>query len=233
MKKFFVLCILFSSMLFGAYDIKIGVFQNGKNLRANIAKVKPSTFRKQIIVQKKNNLYYAHAVIFGTGINAANALKAYRKVFKDAFISGKVREVKTKPKVKIIPKNISVKKEQKLLPVPKVKKELLDAKTLLLDKNVYVCYVNGPGHLDDRVVQMVFNEKSMVYSPLDKKVSLNIKYKIKKDKVFLNVMDTEIIHKLVDHKEGYITVESYIGMKKMHDLRYFFNQEDAFQYLKK
>ena len=220
MRILLIFAILGIHLLFGAYDIKLGVFANVKNLRANIAKVRPVMFRHKIIVQKKNNLYYTHAIISGTDVQAAKALKSYSTIFPDAFISGQVKEQY---------KKIRVMKKQRVLK----KKVLLDAGSLLQGKTIYLCYADGPSHLDNRIVAMTFNDKTITYTPLEKKSTVEIPYTIEKNKVLLHVSDTQMIHKVIDNRKTYLDVESYIGTKKMHHLRYYFIVKDAIEYLKK
>ena len=228
MKAVVIFAIFGIHMLFGAYDIKLGVFANVKNLHANIAKVRPVIFRDKIIVQKKNKLYYTHAVISGSGVEAAKALKSYRRIFPDAFISGKVKEyhkkIRVTKKTKVIKKSKVIKKE---------KKALLDVGSLLQEKKIYLCYADGPSPVDQRIVAMTFNDKTITYTPLEKKSTVEIPYSIEKNRILLHVADTQMIHKVIENKKTYLEVESYIDTKKMHHLRYYFILKDAIEYLKK
>ena len=228
-------------ILFGAYDIKLGVFANVKNLRANITKVRPVVFRHKIIVQKKNKLYYTHAIISGSGVQAAKALKSYKRIFPDAFISGEVKE--HHPKRKVVKKRRAVKKVKETdktessptlnaVKTPE-KKALLDARSLLQGKTVYLCYTDGPSQVGKRIVAMTFNDKTITYTPLEKKSTVEIPYTIEKNKVLLHVADTQMIHKVIGNSKTYLDIESYIGTKKMHHLRYYFIVKDAIEYLKK
>jgi len=237
MKKLFLLWVLIfsTSTLFGAYDIKLGVFKNVKNLRVNIAKIKPYTLRKQIIIKNKKGFYYTHATVSGSRSQADKALKAYRRIFKDAFIAGKIKEhhkVKKKLRKKKIKHVKKIKPIAKIVPVEVATMKTLDAKLLLKNKTVYLCYEDGPAHLEKRIVQMVFNENTISYIPLDKKEALEIDYSIKNSSVLLKLSDITMIHKIIEKKETYLAVESYVGSKKMHTLRYYFNQEDALKFLK-
>jgi len=222
-------------MLFGAYDIKLGVFKNVENLRVNIAKIKPYTFRKQIIVKNKKGFYYTYAIVKGNSIQAHKALRVYRRIFKDAFIAGKIKErhkVKKKLRKKKIKHVKKIKPIAKIVPAPVGTMKILDAKVLLKNKTVYLCYEDGPAHLEKRIVQMVFNENTISYMPLDKKETLEIDYTIKNNSVLLKLSDITMIHKVIEKKDTYLIVESYVSTKKMHTLRYYFNQEDALKFLK-
>ena len=240
MRILLIFAIFGIHMLFGAYDIKLGVFANVKNLRANIVKVRPVVFRHKIIVQKKNKLYYTHAIIPGSGVQAAKALKSYKRIFPDAFISGEVKEHHRKRKV--VKKRRAVKKVKETdktenYPILKAteispKEKLLAIDSLLEGKTIYLCYADGPSHLDNRIVAMTFNGKTITYTPLEKKSTVEIPYTIEKNKVLLDVADTQMIHKVIENRKTYLDVESYIGTKKMHHLRYYFIVKDAIAYLK-
>jgi hypothetical protein len=279
MKKTFLLLVLIfsTSMLLGAFDIKLGVFKNIKNLRVNIAKVKPYTFRKQIIVKKRKSFYYTYAIVKGSRSQATKALKAYQHIFKDAFIAGQIKPSKKIAKKKIsakksvrkkrTSKKVSVKKvtDKKNMPIKKtlIKKEMdalvedvndtkkntskivvaprvmvekkvtiIDIKEVLSLKTVYLCYEGGPAHLKHRVVQMTFNEDTISYNPLGEDPILDIAYKMEENKVVLTLMDTQMTHKIVDNQEDYLSVKSYVGDKKMHTLRYYFNESLAVKYVK-
>ena len=240
MRILLIFAIFGIHMLFGAYDIKLGVFANVKNLRANITKVKPVIFRDKIIMQKKNKLYYTHAIISGSDVQAAKALTSYRHIFPDAFISGEVQEYHSKKRVfkkrKIVKKVKEIDKAESL-PVPNAikmpeKKALLDAVSLLQGKTIYLCYTDGPTHLDKRIVAMTFNDKTITYAPLEKKSTVEIPYSIEKNRILLHVADIQMIHKVIKNKKTYLDVESYIDTKKMHHLRYYFILKDAIAYLK-
>lgn len=325
MKKLFLLLVLIfsTSMLFADFDIKLGVFKNVKNLRANIAKVKPYTFRKQIIVKKRKGFYYTYAIVEGSRSQAKKALKAYQNIFQDAFIAGQVKPRKKRVKKKVSVKKISQKKESvKKMPKQKVSSQkpllkkapkvivltkmpitkkteeqnsssseinvntiennisivsnevlitkkslgeskedttvkdvnqteknmtkiivtqteivekivqIVDAKEVLFLKTIYLCYEDGPAHLIHRVVQMKFNEDSISYAPLDEKEILDIHYTIVENMISLSLFDIMMIHKVIEKKDTYLVVESYVGTKKMHKLRYYFNKENAQKFLK-
>ena len=122
-------------------------------------------------------------------------------------------------------------------PVPNVvkipeKKALLDAVSLLEEKTIYLCYSDGPSHVDKRIVAMTFNDKTIIYAPLEKKSTVEIPYTVEKNRILLDVADIQMVHKVIENKKTYLDVESYIGIKQMHHLRYYFIVKDAIEYLK-
>jgi len=217
MQKLLLLLGIFfySTMLFGAYDVKIGVYKNGENLRHNIARVANIKYRKSIMVERKNHLYYAHAVLTN-GVDAKNALHAYKRVFKDAFISkNQVRVKKVVKKVKI-PEKI----------------KHIDAQALLENKTIYLCYEKGPKHLKDRVVQMVFAKEFVTYNPLKKMATpVKMPYEFKDNNLTLHLSDMKITHHIYKASPNFLYAHSIIDGLVVNKLRYYFDEKAALEYV--
>ena len=241
MKKLLVLLIIFfyTSTLFGAYDVKLGVYKNAKNLRINIAKIKNSKYKKQIIIEKRGRLHYLHAVV-DSNKEARNALRAYKRVFKDAFISK--QQVASRKKVKKVP-SVVAKLEKPMVKAeitPKVKQEepksivLIDAKALLADKTIYLCYENGPKHLQDRVVKMIFEKDYVTYNPL-KKMSTPVKmpYTFTENNLTLELSGMNITHNLYNKDAQFIQAKSVIDGLVINKLRYYFDEAAAISFVSK
>jgi len=214
-------------MLFGAYDVKLGVYKNAKNVRENIAKIKYTKYRKQIIVEKKGRLHYVHAVI-ASNKEARDALHVYRRVFKDAFISKTPVVLKKKAKkVKKVslPRVKQVKKPEEI-------KQLCNVKELLVDKTVYVCYEKESSDVQKRVVQMRFGQKYVEYLPLQSESQpLKLQYAFEKDNVILPMSGLIVIHKIYKKEVNFLYVQSFINGKKAHVLRYYFDENAALAFV--
>jgi len=229
-----VIFFFFTTSLFGVYDIKLGIYSDVNNLRASIVKVRPYTFRKKIKVRKKGQYYYLYVRIQADREKADRALRVYRKVFKDAFIADGVNAVKKKHKKK----RVSKQKKQMLkksLFKSRVSRNKKNLKSFLFHKSIYMCYEDGPGYLEHRIVQIHFHKNLLSYLPLslEKKVPLKIPYKIRKETIFLRLSDVEIVHKVMEKKESYLHIQSYVKKHKMYTLRYFFDKEHALAYIGK
>jgi len=219
MQKFVFLLgmLLTTSILFGAYDIKIAVYQGSKNLRHNIAKVKNSKYRKRIIIEKRNRLYYAHAV-FTNYADAKNALHIYQRVFKDAFIS------KNKLHVKKVVRNEKS---------PKITEDI-NAKALLENKTIYLCYEKGPKHLKDRVVQMIFSKEHVIYNPLKKMATpVEISYEFQDNILMLHLSEMKMIHYIYKKAPNFLYVQSMADGLVVNKLRYYFDEKSALEYVAK
>lgn len=226
MKLFLVFFTLFyATTLFGAYEVKIAVYKNAKNLHAAIAKISKAKYRNSIKVEKKHNLYYAHAIL-ASNKEAANALHDYKKVFQDAFIADKqVALPQPKPAHKTVQPVAPKVKETKPLP-------LLNAQALLEDKTVYLCYENGPAHLKDRLVKMVFKAGEVTYDPM-KKMSKPVEMPcaFKKNALTLQLSDMKITHQLTEKRPNYLLAKSTIDGVVVNRLRYYFDKDAALAFV--
>ena len=236
MQKLLALLVIFfyTTTLFGAYDVKIGVYKNAKNLRANIAKIKNATYRKSIVIEKKNRLYYAHAIL-PSNKDARNALHAYKRVFDDAFIAKKQVQIKKRVK-KASPIVQKKKKEKVLLAKPKqikpADKKKINAQALLENKTIYLCYEKGPKHLKDRVVQMVFQKEYVIYNPLKKMSSpINMPYEFKDNNLTLHLSDMKITHNVYKQASNFLYAQSMIDGLVVNKLRYYFDEGAALAFV--
>jgi len=229
MKNVFILItfLVYTTTLFGAYDVKIGVYKNAKNLRIKIAKIKSIKYRRSIKIEKKNRLYYAHAIL-ASNKDAQNALHAYKKIFKDAFIAKE--QVVLKSNKKRVKKKLVAKSEAK----KQVLSKKIEAKKLLGHQTVYLCYDKSPKHLKKRVVQMVFDEQMVKYTPLDnKKNQLDIEYTFENAKVRLNLLDMNITHEIDAIHTDYLSARSSVSGETAYTLRYYFNEKEALAFVKR
>jgi len=237
MKKLLALLgiLFYTTTLFGAYDVKIGVYKNAKNLRANIAKIKSTKYRKSIVIERKNRLYYAHAIL-PSNKDARNALYAYKRVFDDAFIAKK--QVQIKKRVKKASPVVKKEKQEKVLRTQKKEKkqsniEMINAQALLENKTIYLCYEKGPKHLKDRVVQMVFEKEYVIYNPLKKMSSpVNMPYEFKDNNLTLHLSDMNITHNVYKKASNFLYAKSMIDGLVVNKLRYYFDENAALEFVK-
>jgi len=215
-------------MLFAGYDVKLGVYKNAKNLRANVAKIKSTKHRKNVLIEKRGPLYYAHAIV-ASKQEAKTALREYKEVFSDAFIAKEQVRMKKKKKLK----KVFNKTKKKTLKVNK-KINKLNAGDLLQGKTVYLCYDKSPKRLKERVVKLVFSEKMLSYIPLDKNdTKLELGYSFEENKLTLNLPDMNITHEINAIKEGYLEASNRVEGKNIYTLRYYFDEEDAWEFVKR
>lgn len=224
-----LLNLLFVSTLLGGYEIKLGVYKNTQNLKHNIQTITPVKFKDYVTVRRNNNLNYVHALIDGNKQEAEEALKAYRRIFKDAFIANKKsRLVKKSPQ----------KNPQKPSPVPlkkvsKVSSEKeFDAQALLQNKTIYLCYEADARHAKKRIMELKFLEKKLTYkSLLDDYAPIDIPYHFEGKNIYLKMSGLDFKHTIEENNKNYLHLKSFINGKKAHKLRYYFTLKDAKQYM--
>lgn len=233
MKKVFIALLfscLYTSILLGAYDIKLGVYKNTKNLQLNIEKIKPTKYKNYISIRRKNNLNYVHAITDGNREEAESALKVYKSIFKEAFISTqpitltkKVQKKATSkvssPQIKTIPKIANVKH--------------FDAQTLLKNKTIYLCYEADVLHSQKRIMEMRFSDETLKYrSLLHDFTPIDVVYHFDEGSIYFTLSGIDFKHTINEENQKFLYLTSFIKGKKAHRLRYYFTLEDAQQYMR-
>ena len=226
MKKQIVFLTLFlaASNLFGAYEVKIAMYKNHHFLMAMIAKVKEPEYKKNIVIQKKDQSYYVTSPVYETKGEARKALRAYKKVFKDAFIQDAIKQ---KPPTQASNNAVIIEKQE-----PQIEKRC-SAEELLANKTVYLCYENASTSAQKRIVQMDFEEEYMEYLPLKSTYApLKISYTFKDDTVVLPISGLEFVHKIYKKEDNFLQVKSFTdGKESSHTLRYYFKKEDLDRFI--
>ena len=227
MKKqiLFLSVLLAASNLFGAYEIKIAKYKNHTFLILGIAKIKASEYRKNIVIEKRNEFYYVTSALYESKSEAQKALHAYKKVFKDAYIQDGMKNH--------IPNEVSEKRVLSELEKPQTEKQC-NAEELLEKKTVYLCYENGSTSSQKRIIQMNFEGEYMEYLPLKSTYKpLKIDYTFKDDTIVLPMSGIEFVHKIYKKEEKFLRVKSFTeGKESSHTLRYYYKKEDALEFLK-
>ena len=190
-----------------------------------IAKIKASEYKKNIVIEKRNEFYYVTSALYESKSEAQKALHAYKKVFKDAYIQ---EDVKSQVATAASEKTVSTE-----LGKPQTEKPC-NAEELLENKTVYLCYENGSTSAQKRIIQMDFEEEYMEYLPLKSTYDpLKISYTFKDDTVVLPISGLEFVHKIYKKEESFLRVKSFTeGKESSYTLRYYFKKEDALEFLK-
>ena len=190
-----------------------------------IAKIKASEYRKNIVIEKRNEFYYVTSALYENQSEAQKALNAYKKVFKDAYIQ---EDVKSQ-----IPTEVSEKRVISELKKPQTEKQC-NAEELLESKTVYLCYENGSTSSQKRIIQMDFEGEYMEYLPLRSTYKpLKIDYTFKDDTIVLPMSGIEFVHKIYKKEEKFLVLKSFTnGKESSSTLRYYFDKEDALEFLK-
>ena len=253
MKKILVLlALLFSAPnLFGAYMIKIAVYKDHANLMTYVSKISVESYRKNILIEKKNHLYYVTSARYESESEVNKALRAYKKVFPDAFIV----EEKKKIIVPVVTETVA----QRLVPTEEVEKIMvpdevlvqipipveevnqtseqvaaLDAKVLLENKTVYICNDEGSVDTKHEIVQMDFKKNYAVYSKRRRDVPpIHIAYTFDQDSVILPMSGVNFKYQIYQESKDFLSAQCFINGKKVHTLRYYFDESAALEFVAK
>ena len=190
-----------------------------------VAKIKAPEYRKNIVIQKKGKSYYVTSAVYESRGEAQKALHAYKKVFKDAFMQKGIKSQ--------VPREVSENTVITELKKPQTEKHC-NAEELLENKTVYLCYENGSTSSQKRIIQMGFEGEYMEYLPLKSTYKpLKIPYSFKGDSVVLQMSGIEFVYQIYKQEEKFLVVKSFTnGKESSHTLRYYFDKEDALEFLK-
>lgn len=203
--------------LFGAFQLKLAVYKNYANFTKNISKVDREKYRKNILIEEKNNLYYITSILYEKEKDAKKALLAYKKVFADAFIA----EVEQK-------KAVGEERLSKAKAVPDNEVPLLDAKILLENKTVYICEEERVSGINSTIIRMDFKKEYVVYTKQKKgTLPLNIAYSFDKDRVVLPMSGVDFQYKIYKEGKDFLSVQGFINGKKSKIFRYYFDERAA------
>ena len=146
-------------------------------------------------------------------------------VFKDAFIQEGIKSQ--------VPTATSEERVITEVEKPQTEKRC-NAKELRENKTVYLCYENGSSSSQKRIIQMDFKGEYMEYLPLKSTYApLEIAYTFKDDTVVLPMSGVEFVYKICKKEEKFLVLKSFTnGKESSHTLRYYFDKEDAVEFLK-
>lgn len=226
MKKIFILfTFLFAaSNLFGAYEVKIAVYKNHASLMTCISNISDAKYRKNIIIEEKNHLYYVTSTFYESENEAKEALTVYKKVFLDAFV------VETEQKITVPAAKEVV--AQAPEPIEKEQVNALNAKKLLENKIVYLCNENKSKNTKEQIVKMDFKKEYVLYSKLGKGMPpIKIHYMFDNDCVILPMSGIDFKYKIYQEGQDFLSTRSFINEKEGNHFRYYFNKEAALSFV--
>jgi len=250
-KTFLLVAFLFAaSDLFGAYKIKIAVYKDHANLMRFISKVPGKSYRKNILIEKKNHLHYVTSTLYESENEANKALRRYKKVFPDAFIL----EVKQKS---IVPASVKVvtqtpSKPESIVSIPVkvlvqtpeepevpevIEKESVpsfDAKNLLGNKTIYICNENGSKKAQKEVIRLDFKKEYVLYTKLSRNVPpIEIPYAFDQDCLILPMSGIDFKYQIHTQGDDFLSAKSFIKDKEGNHFRYYFDEDLAFKFTKR
>ena len=219
-KTFLLVTFLFAaSDLFGAYKVKIAVYKDHANLMTYISKIPGESYRKNIIIEEKNHLYYVSSTLYESKHEVNKALSAYKKVFPDAFIEEIAQETVVTASTEAVAK------------APEPVEKAIDSKILLENKTVYICNDNGSKKAQKEVIRLDFKKEYVLYTKLSKNVPpLEIPYSFEQDSVILPMSGIEFKYQIHAQGDEFLSAKSFINDKEGNHFRYYFDEDLAFKF---
>lgn len=228
MKKTFLLfTFLFAtSNLFGAYQIKIAVYKDHANLMTYISKIPEADYRKNILIEEKNHLYYVTSSLYENESAVNKALSTYKKVFPDAFI------------VEVEQKSIVPTSKEVVAQTPEVIENesvtSFDAKNLLENRTVYLCNKDGSKSAKKQVVKLEFKKEYVIYSKLKRDVPpIQIPYTFDQDCVIVPMSGINFKYKIYQEGHDFLSAQSFMNDKEGHHFRYYFDEDLALEFARR
>jgi len=227
-KIILIVCIpFFLSAETAFYTIKLATYKKRSNVEQNILKLDPY-LQKNIVIDQGDDLTYKVSTQPSERTVLEKKLPLYRKVFKDAFIAPVKPIEKTDPVV-VKPKT----KEQNIS--KKIDTDKKSFSTSIEQKTFYLCSRGKVAKGKKFIIKVTFTKDTVTYTPLLKEVSpLKSHYKIENERLYLfnnKKIDLNIYSKLEKVTLTYYLISSWEKNKKLNELRYYFDRENAKKYL--
>jgi len=207
-----------------------------------IAKIPEPKYRKNIRIEEKNHLHYVTSISYAYEKEVNKALRAYKKVFPDAFIE-EVEEKETNTTISpvAVMKSVSVSKPalsetapetlvaEPVVPVSEpIEANTLDAKALLEGKTVYLCKDHLVKHDKKEIIKLDFKAAYVLYSKRHRDTPpLKIPYTFEKDTVVLSLSGMQFTYQLLKEEEGFLLAQSYVNESKGQRFRFYFDENMA------
>lgn len=233
MKQTFLLfTFLFaSSDLFGAYKIKIAVYKDHSNLMTYISKIPEADYRKNILIEEKNNLHYVTSTLYESEDEVNKALNSYKKVFPDAFITEIAQEIILSAPTEA---PVQTSDPQSTEPIEKEQVNALEAKILLENKTVYICNEDGSKKAQKEVIRLDFKKEYVLYSKLSRDVPpIEIPYTFDQDCVILPISGIDFKYKIYQEGHEFLSAQSFVNGKEGNHFRYYFDEDLAFKFTRR
>ena len=228
MKKILFVLLFFSVTMQAGYIIHLGLYKNRPALQKMVDRIAKSELRSNVTIEKRGELHWAHSYTIEDMVSAKQALRHYRKVFNDAFIS----------KVRIHPKNaqrdttaIETQSASRKKDTENIEKHSLERR--LRGNLFYVCLETA----DKALLAVAFDGKHVAYNTIiGDAPSLKERYDVRNDRLytFNDSVDTDAVYETLDKvTKRYLLISYWHEEEKVNTLRYYYKLEDALAYIKR
>ena len=250
---------LYLSLAESAVVIKLGSYSNKDNLVKRVSSLEPYGLARSTRIMKEDNMYKAYSLAFFNKKSASEKLPIYRNVFPDAYIMQSTQSYKPRivpsnivteqpnetakiiaPEETIVEKsiferNIIEKNDEVMVPIDKDNSSPSLNETLQ-GHTFYICPDKISSHAEKLLIRAKFEENGVLnYTTIIGNVPpLVMGYVIQNERFYLArgtsynpAQFTQIDETFFE----YYLVSKWSQGKKLNDMRYYTNQENAKAYL--
>jgi len=235
------------SIASSSYVVRLAVYKNANSLQQELNKLSPA-LRKTIEIKKRGEEHVVCSMQTEDKKSLQKLLLSYKKVFPDAFISEykKIEGAPTKEKEELpqttqktekelpqtIKKAVTVTYSRKIINPTKEEIPFYDR---IRQKTLYLCAYGEEEWSPNVLMHVAFFEKEVIYTPIMGEVPVKkAEYKIENDKLYIfqeGLFDPESYSTLESITEHYYLISSWIGEQKINTIRYYFDLDNAEQYV--
>ena len=213
-----ILCIYpLKTLATSFYTVNIAVYKDKVLLNEKLKKLPPQ-LRKTIKIDKINGLHKVKTLPKKDKKALTKLLPAYKKVFKDAFIS----TIK-QPNILQKPAKTPIKIESH--------KKTISLQDLIHQKTFYLSSKKETTKEKQYLMKVVFKNTNVHYIPiLGKMPPVTALYKTDKNKLFLyqkGLFNKDIYSKLEKYTKKFLLISHWIKNNKINTLRYYYNLKNA------
>ncbi len=204
----------------------MAVYKDHTNLMTYISKIADADYRKNIIIEEKNHLYYVTSTHYESKNEVNKALNVYKKVFPDAFIIKEEQKIIVPVATEVLAKTPE--------PIENEQENALNAKRLLENKTVYLCNENGSKKAKKQIVKMDFKNEYVMYSKLRRDVPpIQIPYTFDHDYVILPMSGIDFKYKIYQEGQDFLSAKSFTNDKEGNHFRYYFDEGLALEFARR
>lgn len=227
MRKILFVLLFFSVTIEAGYVIHLGLYKNRPALQKMVNRIAKTELRSNVIIEKRGSLHWAHSRTIEDKVSAKQALRHYRKVFNDAFMTkAKVKQKKAHASHPLITDQTG----SGNMHVTATKKCSLETQ---LTGNVFYVSLEAA---ERELVIVAFDGKYVEYNPIVGNIpSFKERYHVIDDRLYTfkeKASGDSVYSKLEKVKKKYLLISSWHQKEKVNTFRYYYELEDALAYVR-
>lgn len=252
MFRLIITSLFFLSNAFAAsYQVQLGSFGNYDALIASISKIQEESYKGKISIEQEGEMYNVYSRVYEKQSEVQSALRAYREVFKDAFIREDGVDTRAKDSATAaVQEERSVSGSslwQSVHSSPPVLHEFtkempkkqgkLSFSQELKRKVFYLCYEGNIKGTAKPVIKAVFNQKFIIYSSEMMEIPpIVTQYKLINNDLHITVGMFSVSNtrsRLESVTDKYLRTVNWADGKRVQSVRFYFNKSDAVAFVQR